>query len=43
MVRAIDATGMKPVIDRSFPLDRIADAFRLMASAQHFGKICLDL
>ena len=40
-VRAIDAADIKPVIDRSFDLDKIADAFRYEASGQHFGKICL--
>ncbi len=42
MVRAIEATGFKPVIDRSFPLRDIADAFRHQASGSHFGKICLE-
>jgi NADPH:quinone reductase-like Zn-dependent oxidoreductase len=41
-VRAIDAAGIKPVVDRSFDLDEIADAFRDEASGQHFGKICLE-
>lgn len=41
-VRAIDATGIKPVIDRSFGLDDIADAFRYEAGGHHFGKICLE-
>jgi NADPH:quinone reductase-like Zn-dependent oxidoreductase len=41
-VRAIDAARIKPVIDRSFDLDEIADAFRYEASGQHFGKICLE-
>lgn len=41
-VRAIDATGMKPVIDRSFPLEAIRDAFAFEASGGHFGKICLE-
>ena len=43
MIRAIDATGIKPVIDRTFPLEQIADAFRHEESAGHFGKICLDI
>ncbi len=42
MIRAIDANGMKPVIDRSFPLEGIADAFRHQESNRHFGKICLE-
>jgi len=42
MIRAIDANGIRPVIDSSFPLEGIADAFRLQASQAHFGKICLE-
>lgn len=41
-VRAIDATGLKPVIDRTFPLDQIADAFKLEGAGGHFGKIGLE-
>lgn len=40
--RALDATGIRPVIDRSFRLAEIADAFRLQEGASHFGKICLE-
>ncbi|MCD1642940.1 zinc-dependent alcohol dehydrogenase family protein [Aurantimonas coralicida] len=42
MVRAIDAIGLKPIIDRSFALEDIADAFRHEESGAHFGKICLE-
>jgi len=42
LVRAIDATGLRPVIDRSFALAEIADAFRYEESGAHFGKICLE-
>jgi len=42
MVRAIDVTGLRPVIDRSFALAEIADAFRYEESGAHFGKICLE-
>lgn len=42
MVRAIDAIGLTPVIDRCFALDAIADAFRHQESGRHFGKICLE-
>jgi NADPH:quinone reductase-like Zn-dependent oxidoreductase len=42
MVRALEANGIVPVIDSSFALPAIADAFRHQASAQHFGKICLE-
>ena len=43
MVRAIDANGLRPVIDRHFALDDIVAAFRYQESNRHFGKICLDI
>lgn len=43
MVRAIDATGLKPVIDCTFPLEEIAGAFRHQEAGKHFGKICLSI
>lgn len=42
-VRAIEATQLRPVIDRHFPLDDIVAAFQYQASGQHFGKIVLDI
>ena len=42
MIRAIDQTAIKPVIDRSFPLDDMVAAFRYQESNMHFGKICLE-
>lgn len=43
MIRAIAANGLKPVIDRRFPLEDIVAAFRYYESQQHVGKICLEL
>ena len=43
MVRAIEAHGIRPVIDSTFPLDRLADAFRHLASGGHVGKICIAI
>jgi NADPH:quinone reductase-like Zn-dependent oxidoreductase len=43
MIRAIDANGMKPVVDRTFPLEEIVAAFRHQESNRHFGKICLEM
>jgi NADPH:quinone reductase-like Zn-dependent oxidoreductase len=43
MIRAIEATGLKPVIDRTVELDAIAEAFRYQADGKHFGKICLSI
>ena len=42
MVKAINASGIKPVIDRSFGLEDLAEAFKLQESQQHLGKICLS-
>ena len=42
LIRGIDAVHGHPVIDRSFPLDAIADAFRLQEAGGHFGKIVLE-
>lgn len=41
MVRALEQFGWKPVIDSSYPLERMADAFAHQAAGRHFGKICL--
>lgn len=43
MIAAIEATGIKPVLDRDFPLDHIADAFAHQASQTHFGKITIAI
>jgi NADPH:quinone reductase-like Zn-dependent oxidoreductase len=43
MIRAITANNLKPVIDRSFPLQEIAAAFNYYESQKHFGKVCLEL
>lgn len=42
-VRALDGLPFKPVIDRRFPLQETADAFRYEMSGSHFGKICLNI
>ena len=42
MVKAINVNGIEPVIDRSFGLEELAEAFRLQESQRHFGKICLS-
>jgi NADPH:quinone reductase-like Zn-dependent oxidoreductase len=43
MIDAIEANGIKPVIDSTFPLDQIAAAFAHQASQKHFGKIVLTI
>lgn len=41
-IAALDRSDLRPVIDRSFPLDDIAAAFQLQAKGGHFGKIVLE-
>jgi NADPH:quinone reductase-like Zn-dependent oxidoreductase len=43
MIRAIAVNHLRPVIDRSFPLQEIGAAFRHYESRRHFGKVCLEL
>ena len=42
MVKAINSNNIKPVIDSSFALEDLAEAFRLQESQKHFGKICVS-
>ena len=42
MIAAIEANGILPVIDSTFPLEGIAAAFAHQISQKHFGKICLE-
>jgi NADPH:quinone reductase-like Zn-dependent oxidoreductase len=39
MNRAIARSKLKPVIDKVYPFEQAAEAFRYMESAKHFGKI----
>lgn len=43
MIGAIEANGLRPVIDRSFPLEELANALRHQQAGQRFGKICIDI
>ncbi|MEM6744833.1 MAG: NAD(P)-dependent alcohol dehydrogenase [Pseudomonadota bacterium] len=43
MNRAIEAQGLRPVIDARFPFDRAPEAFRAMRAAEHFGKIVIEM
>lgn len=43
MVAALNVNGIRPVIDRHFPLEQMADAFRYQETNRHFGKIVLDI
>ncbi|TAM11785.1 MAG: NAD(P)-dependent alcohol dehydrogenase [Nevskiaceae bacterium] len=41
-VAALERTGIRPVIDHSFGLEELADAFRLQQAGRHFGKIVVE-
>ncbi|GLQ50044.1 NAD(P)-dependent alcohol dehydrogenase [Dyella flava] len=41
-VAALEQSGVSPVLDRSFSLDQLADAFRYQSSGTHFGKIAVE-
>lgn len=42
-VRALEASGIRPVLDRSFALADLAEAFRHQGAGAHFGKVTLAI
>ncbi len=42
-VKALEGMKFKPVIDKTFTLDSLAEAFRYEESGKHFGKICVTI
>jgi NADPH:quinone reductase-like Zn-dependent oxidoreductase len=42
MNAAIAQSGLEPVIDRVYGFEQLRDAFELMATGKHFGKIAID-
>lgn len=42
MVAAINISGIKPLVDKRFAFDQLANAFRHQESGAHFGKIVLE-
>ena len=43
LLRAVDQTRMKPVIDRMFPFDEARRAYEFLRSAKHFGKVVIEI
>jgi NADPH:quinone reductase-like Zn-dependent oxidoreductase len=43
MVRAINQSKIKPVIDHTFPFDQAPDAYHHLTSAHHLGKIVITI
>ena len=42
MCRGIQASRIKPVVDRVLPFDKLLEATELLPQGRHFGKICLE-
>jgi NADPH:quinone reductase-like Zn-dependent oxidoreductase len=42
-VRALESTSLRPIIDKTFALADLADAFRYEESGRHLGKICVEI
>ena len=42
MTEAIEANVIRPIIDKSFEFDQLAEAFRYQETGKHFGKIVLE-
>jgi NADPH:quinone reductase-like Zn-dependent oxidoreductase len=43
LIQAVEINRIKPVIDKVFPFDQAADAFRLQASGNFLGKIAITI
>ncbi|MEO5853911.1 MAG: zinc-binding dehydrogenase [Nocardioides sp.] len=39
LVNLLDATGARPLVDRTLPMDQAADGFAAMAAGELFGKV----
>ena len=42
MIRGLESTGIKPVIDKVFNFENLAEAFELQQAGGHFGKITVE-
>ncbi|WP_213807287.1 NAD(P)-dependent alcohol dehydrogenase [Granulicella sp. dw_53] len=42
-IRAIETTGLRPVIDSQFQLNELGTAFQRQAAGKHFGKIAIAI
>ncbi|AOS97926.1 Alcohol dehydrogenase [Microbulbifer aggregans] len=41
-ITALNQTGIRPIVDRTFGFEQLPDAFRFEESGGHFGKICVE-
>lgn len=43
MIDALDSMESRPVIDSTYPLEELADAFQYQKTGSHFGKIVIEI
>ncbi|MER6852528.1 NAD(P)-dependent alcohol dehydrogenase [Streptomyces flaveolus] len=43
MIRAIEASDIRPAIDRTFPLEELGQALGHFTSGAHFGKVVIEI
>lgn len=43
MIRAIEASDIRPVLDRAFPLEELGEALRYFTSGAHLGKVVIEI
>lgn len=43
MVRLINATGLKPVVDKVFQFEDLLAAYEYLESQQHVGKVVVQV
>lgn len=43
MNQAIEQSGLKPVVDKVFPLENAVEAIQYLRSGSHFGKIVITI
>ena len=41
-IAALSLSSLRPVIDRVFPFEEMAEGFRYQRTGSHFGKICVE-
>lgn len=42
MINALNTFNWKPIIDSTFSIDQLSEAFKYQESGKHFGKICVS-
>jgi NADPH:quinone reductase-like Zn-dependent oxidoreductase len=43
MLKAIEVSELRPVVDRVFPFDQAVEALKYLESGAHFGKVVIAI